>query len=110
LQELFSPDGYYAEGPYYQRYALSPFLLLAQSIQRHDPSRKILDYRDGVLRKAVYANDPAELCRPAVPDQRRHQGQGPRHPGTGPRRGAHLCRDEGSGACCRSPSSKARSC
>jgi hypothetical protein len=56
LEELFSPDGYYAEGPYYQRYALSPFLLLAQSIQRHDPSRKILDYRDGVLRKAVYAN------------------------------------------------------
>ncbi|USQ95873.1 alginate lyase family protein [Caulobacter sp. RL271] len=55
LEELFSPDGYYAEGPYYQRYALSPFLLLAQSIQRHDPSRKILDYRDGVLRKAVYA-------------------------------------------------------
>lgn len=56
LQELFSPDGYYAEGPYYQRYALSPFLLLAQSIQRHDPSLKILDYRGGVLRKAVYAN------------------------------------------------------
>ena len=55
LDELFSPDGYYAEGPYYQRYALSPFLLLAQSIQRHDPSRRILDYRDGVLRKAVYA-------------------------------------------------------
>ena len=55
LEELLSPDGYYAEGPYYQRYALSPFLLLAQSIQRHDPSRKILDYRDGVLRKAVYA-------------------------------------------------------
>lgn len=56
LDELFSPDGYYAEGPYYQRYALSPFLLFAQSIQRHEPSRKILDYRDGVLRKAVYAN------------------------------------------------------
>ena len=55
LDALFSPDGYYAEGPYYQRYALSPFLLLAQSIQRHDPSRRILDYRDGVLRKAVYA-------------------------------------------------------
>lgn len=56
LEELFSPDGYYAEGPYYQRYALSSFLLLAQSVQRHDPNRKILDYRDGVLRKAVYAN------------------------------------------------------
>jgi len=56
LEELFSPDGYYAEGPYYQRYALSPFLLLAQSVQRHEPNRKILDYRDGVLRKAVYAN------------------------------------------------------
>jgi len=55
LDELFSPDGYYAEGPYYQRYALSPFLLFAQSIQRHEPSRQILDYRDGVLRKGVYA-------------------------------------------------------
>ena len=29
LDELFSPDGYYTEGPYYQRYALMPFVLFA---------------------------------------------------------------------------------
>lgn len=26
LDQLFSPDGYYTEGPYYQRYAILPFL------------------------------------------------------------------------------------
>ncbi|WP_312084870.1 alginate lyase family protein, partial [Brevundimonas sp.] len=29
VDELFSPDGYYAEGPYYQRYALAPFIIFA---------------------------------------------------------------------------------
>jgi oligo-alginate lyase len=55
LDELFSPDGYYAEGPYYQRYALMPFVLFAQAIQENDPERDIFRYRDGVLLKAVYA-------------------------------------------------------
>jgi hypothetical protein len=55
LDELFSPDGYYAEGPYYQRYALMPFVLFAQAIQENDPERDIFGYRDGVLLKAVYA-------------------------------------------------------
>ena len=27
LEEPFSPDGYYTEGPYYQRYAMYPFLM-----------------------------------------------------------------------------------
>ncbi|HGM7319025.1 TPA: oligoalginate lyase [Stenotrophomonas maltophilia] len=50
---LFSPDGYYEEGPYYQRYALAPFLLFANAIERNEPQRKIFQRRDGVLLKAV---------------------------------------------------------
>lgn len=53
LDLLFSPDGFYSEGPYYQRYALMPFLLFAKSIERNEPQRKIFEYRDGVLLKAV---------------------------------------------------------
>ncbi|MEQ8206639.1 MAG: alginate lyase family protein, partial [Woeseia sp.] len=37
LDLLFSPDGYYTEGPYYQRYALMPFVLFARSIQANNP-------------------------------------------------------------------------
>ncbi|ESQ78351.1 hypothetical protein AEYBE204_14360 [Asticcacaulis sp. YBE204] len=55
IDELFSPDGYYTEGPYYQRYALQPFEVFAGSIERYDPAKKIFDYRDGMLVKAVYA-------------------------------------------------------
>lgn len=55
LEELFSPDGYYSEGPYYQRYALMPFVLFAKVIERNEPQRKIFAYRDGVLLKAVYS-------------------------------------------------------
>ncbi|MET1023090.1 MAG: alginate lyase family protein [Pseudoxanthomonas sp.] len=53
IDQLFSPDGYYEEGPYYQRYALAPFILFADAIERNDPQRKIFQYRDGVLLKAV---------------------------------------------------------
>ena len=55
VDELFSPDGYYAEGPYYQRYALMPFVLFAKAIESNEPERKIFARRDGVLVKAVYA-------------------------------------------------------
>ena len=55
LDLLFSPDGYYAEGPYYQRYALMPFVLFARSIQANDPELRIFEYRDRVLLKAIYA-------------------------------------------------------
>ena len=55
LDELFSPDGYYTEGPYYQRYALMPFVLFAKAIENNEPSRKIFEYRDGILLKAIYA-------------------------------------------------------
>jgi len=53
VDELFSPDGYYAEGPYYQRYALAPFIIFARAIQQNDPERGIFQRRDGVLLKAV---------------------------------------------------------
>jgi len=55
IETLFSPDGYYAEGPYYQRYALMPFVLFAQAIERNDPELGIFDHRDGVLRKAIFS-------------------------------------------------------
>ncbi len=51
---LFSPDGYYAEGPYYQRYALLPFMVFADAIARNDPERRIFEHRDGILLKALY--------------------------------------------------------
>ena len=50
---LFSPDGYYAEGPYYQRYALMPFMVFADAIERNDPQRRIFEHRDGILFKAL---------------------------------------------------------
>ena len=34
MDKLFSPDGYYNEGPYYQRYALMPFVVFAQAVQK----------------------------------------------------------------------------
>ncbi len=53
IDELFSPDGYYSEGPYYQRYALMPFMIFARVIETNDPQRGIFEHRGGVLLKAV---------------------------------------------------------
>ena len=53
LNVLFSPDGYFTEGPYYQRYSLWPFIVFAQIIENHQPELKIFNYRDGILLKAV---------------------------------------------------------
>ena len=55
LDELFSPDGYYMEGPYYARYAIWPFFYFAEAIERHEPERGIYAHRDGILEKALYA-------------------------------------------------------
>ncbi|UTF61027.1 alginate lyase family protein [Gilvimarinus sp. DA14] len=54
LDELFSPDGYYTEGPYYQRYALMPFVWFAKAIETNEPQKAIFEYRDGILLKAIY--------------------------------------------------------
>ena len=53
IDELFSPDGFYAEGPYYQRYAIMPFILFAQALDNNWPELEIFNYKDGVLNKAV---------------------------------------------------------
>jgi len=50
---LFSPDGYYTEGPYYQRFALLPCLVFADAIERNEPERRIFEHRDGILLKAL---------------------------------------------------------
>lgn len=55
LDQLFSPDGYYTEGPYYQRYALLPFVVFAQAIDANEPDRKIFERRDGIVAKAIAA-------------------------------------------------------
>ncbi|WP_041524025.1 alginate lyase family protein [Gilvimarinus agarilyticus] len=54
MDELFSPDGYYTEGPYYQRYALMPFVWFAKAIETNEPEKAIFEYRDGILLKAIY--------------------------------------------------------
>ncbi|WP_053084488.1 alginate lyase family protein [Catenovulum maritimum] len=55
LDELFSPEGYYNEGPYYQRYALMPFVTFAKAIENNQPERKIFEHRGQVLLKAIEA-------------------------------------------------------
>ena len=55
IEEPFSPDGYYNEGPYYQRYAMYPFLVFAEGLQNVKPELKIFDYKEGVLLKSINA-------------------------------------------------------
>lgn len=55
LAEPFSPDGYYTEGPYYQRYAMSPFLVFAQGLHNVRPDLQIFEQQDQVLLKGVNA-------------------------------------------------------
>jgi hypothetical protein len=55
LDELFSPDGWYMEGPYYIRYALLPFFQFAEAVERARPTEKIYAYRDSILKKALFA-------------------------------------------------------
>ncbi|MCZ0954788.1 MAG: alginate lyase family protein, partial [Rhodospirillaceae bacterium] len=55
LEEPFSPDGYYTEGPYYQRYAMYPFLVFAQSLHNVRPDLSIFEHKNGVLLKGVDA-------------------------------------------------------
>ncbi|WP_238155751.1 alginate lyase family protein [Meridianimaribacter sp. CL38] len=55
LEEPFSPDGYYTEGPYYQRYAMYPFLIFGEALQNAKPELEIFKYKDSVLLKSVNA-------------------------------------------------------
>lgn len=55
IEEPFSPDGYYNEGPYYQRYAMYPFLIFAEGLHNVKPELKIFEYKKGVLLKSINA-------------------------------------------------------
>jgi len=56
IDQLFSPDGYYTEGPYYQRYALLPFIIFAKAINNFQPELKIFEYRNRLLAKAIHTS------------------------------------------------------
>ena len=53
LDYSFSPEGYFTEGPYYQRYAILPFLVFSHALHNNKPELKIFEYRDGILLKAT---------------------------------------------------------
>jgi oligo-alginate lyase len=53
MDNLFSPDGYYTEGPYYVRYAILPYILFANALQNSNPSLKIFEHRNNILQKAL---------------------------------------------------------
>lgn len=52
---LFSPDGYFTEGAYYQRYALWPFVIFAQCLNHTRPELAVFERRGGILSKAFDA-------------------------------------------------------
>ena len=54
LNGLFSPDGFYHEGPYYTRYAILPFYMFANALQQTKPELKIFNYRNSILKKALH--------------------------------------------------------
>ncbi|OYZ47312.1 MAG: hypothetical protein B7Y15_14700, partial [Bacteroidetes bacterium 24-39-8] len=53
MGQLFSPDGYYTEGPYYTRYALLPFMIFANALENKFPEQHLFQYRNAILEKAV---------------------------------------------------------
>jgi hypothetical protein len=53
LNGLFSPDGYYTEGPYYVRYAILPFYIFAGALNNARPQLNIFQHRNSVLKKAL---------------------------------------------------------
>lgn len=55
LEEPFSPEGYFTEGPYYQRYAMYPFLIFGVAMNNVKPEMKVFEHKDNVLLKGVDA-------------------------------------------------------
>ncbi|MEL4308651.1 alginate lyase family protein [Joostella sp. CR20] len=53
LEDAFSPSGYYTEGPYYQRYAMYPFMIFAEGLYNTGYKKDIFQFKDSVLIKAV---------------------------------------------------------
>jgi len=55
MNGLFSPDGYYTEGPYYLRYAILPYYLFANALNHARPELGIFKHRGSILQKALLA-------------------------------------------------------
>ena len=53
LDGLFSPNGYYNEGPYYTRYAVLPFFLFGNAVNHAKPELKIFERRNKILKQAL---------------------------------------------------------
>lgn len=53
MDNLFAPDGYYTEGPYYVRYAILPYMLFANALDKVNPKMKIFEHRNNILQKAL---------------------------------------------------------
>ena len=54
IDGLFSPEGFYTEGPYYTRYSILPFYLFANSLQHYKPELKVFSRKNNVLQKALF--------------------------------------------------------
>lgn len=63
IEMLFSPDGYYSEGPYYQRYALMPLVILAQAIQANQPELNVLEFKNQVILKTIKTTVQLSDCK-----------------------------------------------
>ena len=53
MDNLFSPDGYYTEGPYYTRYAILPYAVFANALNNSNPSLKIFEHRNKGFTKGI---------------------------------------------------------
>lgn len=53
LDYSFAPDGYFSEGPYYQRYAIFPFLIFSYALHNAKPDLNIFEHREAILKKAT---------------------------------------------------------
>ncbi len=53
IDGLFSPEGYYTEGPYYTRYAILPFYFFANALNNAKPKLQVFQRRNNVLQKAL---------------------------------------------------------
>ncbi|AHG21900.1 chondroitin lyase [Chania multitudinisentens RB-25] len=63
LTQLFSPDGYYMEGPYYHRFAIRPLMMFAEAIARRQPELDIYQFNHQVIKRTSDA-----LMATAFPD------------------------------------------
>lgn len=71
LAQLFSPDGYYMEGPYYHRFSLRPIYLFAEAIARRQPEIDIYNFNQQVIKTTSYAVFKTAFpdgCLPALND------------------------------------------